>query len=328
MNRAAQGIIKNALAEQMEKEAAMVPSDERIQEVHRFSKKFLKNMERLKQNILDSGKQNTKKNVRQNGRAVRGKEQDVSIWKRKEKISEKRRMYISIAALCVCCLIAVGVTWRGRMISDKAADNGGTGMENSMATEAQDTAAAESSAESPGSEEEAGWMPFIELTSEEIAKVEVTISDEESAKKDTHTEAQEKLAEDTEAQWEELTDILNSMTVYEEIGADALQEMRAEYHIQRMDGTDIMISVYDDAVVINSDGYMTDEETCRRLILLAEKMQQTTRRNRDEEENFGGVYSSWGGSGNGRMRQFRSSGFGKCSVSQQKCSRIGNGGSI
>lgn len=283
MDQSAQKVLQRALREQMEKEAGQVPPVEKIQAMHRFSQAFLKNMERL----TAKAREDEKRQIQERQEQKKGKIQFFTEKNTGVHTSGKTRRlcpagYARIAVLCACCVLVVGLGWRALRLSGSGSfESASGGMDSGSKVTPQESTAETADIGEGG----AGWMPLESLDAEEIAQVKANAWQSktdflpEEAVSEIETEQQaagedKQFYENEKDRVQKLAAMLKELMVYEEIPVDSLPETQAEYRIQKADGTELSISVYEAAVLIDGTAYRAEEEDCEQLILFSEEFQQ------------------------------------------------------
>lgn len=297
MGQTAQEILREALLNQMEKEASEVPSTEQIRQMHKFSDRFLKYMEQLKEQEEEKQK---KKRV------------PFSGWKN----FAGKKPVMRIAAACIVCVIAVGSGWwglrtffsgdGGSTANMQAADTAQSQSAETMPEEAMDdsgesgagaydnsgesgTGAYDNSGESGtdtyGDLGESGVDAYgdssgMRITAEEISMVEVTgnVNERDNAqdKNSSYLEIARDLYANKE-QTQELVTILNSAALVNSGSVEDADDLPlAEFLITKTDESVLNISVYDSKIVIDGVRYEAEAEICEQLRALAENIGKTS----------------------------------------------------
>lgn len=260
MGQTAQEILREALLNQMEKEASGVPSTEQIRRMHRFSDRFLKYMEQL---IKREEEKQKKKRVPFAGQ--------------KNLIGKKSVM--RIAAACIVCVIAISSGWWGLHAflggSGSKDSTNSAGMAQMESTEMSPEEAFEESEESGAGAY--GDLSEMWITADDISRVEVTgdIIEHEQDRNSNDLEAARSLYAN-EKQTQKLVTILNGMTLKEVVSAEDADDLPlAEFSVTKTDESVMNISVYDSKIVIDGVRYEAGQEICEQLRILAEDIRET-----------------------------------------------------
>lgn len=254
MERTAQRVLKQALEEQMEKEAAGVPSTKEIQQIHKFSDSFLKYMRRLIRQESEKGK----------------KEKRIFIYRRLAAACAIGILVIFAGNLCVNELFRAGSSAPADTAMDQAESTESAVWEESPQEDIETSGNVE---DSGAAGNVSGYMPFEDISIQDITSVQVSLPKTEQEDKQ-QAEFGDDAIRYADQEWKQkLAQLLCQVVLYEEIPLDFQDEAQVTYQIEKTDGTEVVVSVYPSAMIVDGVGYQADEDICGQLILLVQEKQ-------------------------------------------------------